>query len=56
MARMGHDDMWVASIYQRATSEADRLIADRLSSLLDRYRPSGDEDDEGPTGALVPTG
>ncbi len=28
MARMGHDDMRAALIYQRATSEADRRIAD----------------------------
>ncbi|HZG89429.1 MAG TPA: hypothetical protein VEZ42_04370 [Pseudonocardia sp.] len=27
MARMGHDDMRAALIYQRATSEADRRIA-----------------------------
>ncbi|OLM11226.1 hypothetical protein Ae505Ps2_1349c [Pseudonocardia sp. Ae505_Ps2] len=54
MERTGHDDMRAALICQRATSEADRLIADRLSSLLDEHRPSGDED--GPTGALVPTG
>lgn len=38
MARMGHDDMRAALIYQRATSEADRLIADRLSSLVDDHR------------------
>ena len=35
MARMGHDDMRAALIYQRATSEADRPIADRLSALVD---------------------
>ena len=34
MARMGHDDMRAALIYQKATSEADRLIADRLSALV----------------------
>jgi hypothetical protein len=31
MARMGRDDMRATLIYQRATSEADRQIADRLS-------------------------
>ena len=31
MARMGHDDMRAALIYQRATSDADERIADRLS-------------------------
>ncbi|MGH3566737.1 MAG: tyrosine-type recombinase/integrase [Pseudonocardia sp.] len=38
MARMGHDDMRAALIYQRATSDADRLIADRLSELVDDHR------------------
>lgn len=57
MARMGHDDMRAALIYQRATSEADQLIADRMSALVDGRKvdeedPDGDED--GPAGALVP--
>jgi integrase len=38
MARMGRDDMRAALIYQRATSDADRLIADRLSALVDEHR------------------
>ncbi|HVV09715.1 site-specific integrase [Amycolatopsis sp.] len=38
MARMGHDDMRAALIYQRATSDADRLIADRLSKLVEEHR------------------
>jgi integrase len=41
MARMGHDDMRAALIYQRATSDADRLIADRLSALVDEHRGVG---------------
>lgn len=57
MARMGHDDMRAALIYQRATSEADQLIPDRMSALVDGRKvdeedPDGDED--GPAGALVP--
>ena len=57
MARMGHDDMRAALIYQRATSEADQLIADRMSALVDGRKvdeedPDGHED--GPAGALVP--
>ena len=57
MARMGHDDMRAALIYQRATREADQRIADRLSTLVDgrpvnEERP--DDDEDGPTGALVP--
>jgi integrase len=61
MARMGHDDMRAALIYQRATSEADRTIAARLSALVDEHRKlagdSNDEegdDDDGAAGALVP--
>ncbi|WP_246338536.1 tyrosine-type recombinase/integrase [Amycolatopsis endophytica] len=38
MARMGHDDMRAALIYQRATSEADQHIADRLSKLVEDHR------------------
>lgn len=43
MARVGHDDMRAALIYQRATSEADRMSADRLSDLVDQHR-SGQQD------------
>lgn len=38
MTRMGHDDMRAALIYQHASSEADRAIADRLSALVDQHR------------------
>lgn len=60
MARMGHDDMRAALIYQRATSEADRLIADHLSGLVDehRRRQAGDDDpdDDGTAGVPAPVG
>jgi hypothetical protein len=59
MARMGHDDMRAALIYQRATSEAGQRIADRLSALVDGHDDSAsdpDDDEDGPTGALVPVG
>jgi integrase len=54
MARMGHDSMNAALIYQHATSEADRAIAD----ALDRRLPGGhgDEPEDPPAGALVPAG
>ncbi|MBB3049808.1 hypothetical protein FHS23_000803 [Prauserella isguenensis] len=42
---MGHDDMRAALIYQRATSEADRMIADRLSALVDEHLKGCSEDD-----------
>jgi hypothetical protein len=38
MARMGHDDMRAALIYQRAMSETDRKIAERLCGLVDEHR------------------
>jgi integrase len=47
MARMGHDDMRAALIYQRATQEAADRIARGLSELADRHR--GTESDT-PTG------
>ena len=37
MARMGHDDMRTALIYQRAMSDADQLIAARLSALIEEH-------------------
>ena len=54
--------MRAALIYQRATSEADQQIADRLSQLVDQHRkseievtPDEDDDlDDGAAGALVP--
>jgi integrase len=57
MARMGHDDMRAALIYQRATSEAGRRIADRMSALVDGGDPDDDDpggDEDGGAGALVP--
>ncbi|WET79502.1 tyrosine-type recombinase/integrase [Amycolatopsis sp. QT-25] len=57
MARMGHDDMRAALIYQRATSDADERIADRLSKLVDQHRMGKpDDDDDGLSGQPVPVG
>ncbi|WP_083649914.1 tyrosine-type recombinase/integrase [Amycolatopsis sp. CB00013] len=57
MARMGHDDMRAALIYQRATSDADERIADRLSKLVDQHRTgNSDDDDDGLSGQPVPVG
>jgi hypothetical protein len=68
MARMGHDDVRAAIIYQYASSEADQAIADRLSDRVNEHREregqtqegetpgSGDEDDDGAAGVLAPTG
>jgi integrase len=48
MARTGRDDMRAALIYQRATSEADREIADGLARPVeDREVDADPNDDEG---------
>jgi hypothetical protein len=38
MARMGHDSSAAAMIYQHATGDADRAIADALSAAAVRER------------------
>lgn len=43
--------MWAALIYQRATREADRLIADRMSDLVGDRTPDDDDPDKGDNGA-----
>jgi integrase len=54
MARMGHDDMRAALIYQRATVQADRLIAERLGQLLDERADNGPADE--PSSGRAPAG
>ena len=49
MARMGHDDMRAALIYQRATSEADQKIADQLSRMVDELRYGSAKGEDRPT-------
>ena len=56
MARMGHDDMRAALIYQHATGEADRQIAEGLSSLVDKHTGTRPDDEGGAASALVPVG
>ncbi|WP_242908728.1 site-specific integrase [Actinomadura terrae] len=51
MARMGQDSVRAALIYQHATSEAGRAIADALNELI---RAERGEDDGGLGGVLVP--
>jgi hypothetical protein len=42
-------------IYQHATSEAGRAIADALKGKIEAERDDGDDDEDGgPTGVLVP--
>jgi integrase len=49
MARMGHDNERTALIYQHASNQADRKIAEGLNALVEGARRSdngdGDEDD-----------
>ncbi|HEX3733063.1 MAG TPA: site-specific integrase [Mycobacteriales bacterium] len=60
MARMGHDSMNAALIYQHATSEADRVIADALDAQLggghDEDQVQDDDPDDGAAGAPVGSG
>jgi integrase len=63
MARMGHDSMQAAIIYQHATTEADARIAAALDAALsggddqaaDETGPD-DDGEAGAAGALVPGG
>ncbi|MGW7099051.1 site-specific integrase [Streptomyces sp. NPDC054838] len=43
MARMGHSTARAALIYQHASADRDRLIADALSGLVERGRKDTDE-------------
>jgi integrase len=52
-ARMGHDIDRAALIYQHATRDADRKIADALDARIKAERPDDDGDDSA-AGALVP--
>ncbi len=61
MQRMGHGSMRAALIYQHATTERDRAIADALSAHVDAERSQGeaagdpdDDGDDGAAGVLVP--
>lgn len=41
MARMGHDGMREALIYQPVTRDADTRMAEELSKLVDDHRGKG---------------
>jgi integrase len=60
MARMGHDSMNAAIIYQHATAQADRAIAEGLDARLRAARPTVEPTEEDPedgaAGALVGAG
>jgi hypothetical protein len=52
MHRMGHSTMRAALIYQRATDERAREIAERLSQVVENESKGDDDDPQ--AGALVP--
>ncbi|GAA3126369.1 MULTISPECIES: hypothetical protein [Nonomuraea] len=52
-ARMGHDNVRAAMIYQHAVRGADEAITHAIDRQLEAR---DDDDDEGTTGALVPAG
>ncbi|GAA0273278.1 tyrosine-type recombinase/integrase [Cryptosporangium japonicum] len=63
MARMGHDSSDAAIVYQHASAEADRKIADAINAELKaaekkkrkaRKKKRPNDPDEGAAGALVP--
>jgi integrase len=57
MARMGHDSTAAAVIYQHATAEADKGIADAVSAAIDAARDgeqdADEDDDDGCAGVSV---
>jgi integrase len=57
-ARMGHDSVRAAMIYQHATSEADQLIAAMLNTKAAAHlaKTGDDPDDDGAAGVLAETG
>ncbi|MDH2426941.1 site-specific integrase [Sphaerisporangium sp. TRM90804] len=52
MARMGHDNVRAAMIYQHAVRGADKSITD----AIDKHITGEGEEDDGPAGVLVPVG
>jgi hypothetical protein len=55
MQRMGHSTMRAALIYQHATNERAREIADRLNAVVERETKAGDggtpDDEDGAAGS-----
>ncbi|MFI9594433.1 tyrosine-type recombinase/integrase [Nonomuraea sp. NPDC052265] len=56
MARMGHDDVRAAMIYQHAVRGADKLITEAIDKHLIGHERALDTDDDNPPGVLVPAG
>ncbi|SEH00489.1 Phage integrase family protein [Nonomuraea solani] len=56
MARMGHDNVRAAMIYQHAVRGADKLITDAIDKHLIGHERARDDDEDDPPGLLVPAG
>ncbi|MCW2878445.1 MAG: integrase family protein [Sphaerisporangium sp.] len=52
MARMGHDNVRAAMIYQHAVRGADKTITDAIDRQLEKW----DDDENGSAGVLAPVG
>jgi integrase len=55
MARMGHDSERAAMIYQHEARGADQAITNAIDTHV-QAEQRGNDDDDGPDGALVPVG
>lgn len=55
-ARTGHDSDRAALIYQHATKDADRRIADALDLRVDAERDDQADEDDGPARTIAPVG
>jgi hypothetical protein len=53
MARMGHDSVRAAIIYQHSTAEADRKISDAMNDKIKQDNP---DDDDGASGVPARVG
>ncbi|WP_113699060.1 tyrosine-type recombinase/integrase [Nonomuraea lactucae] len=56
MARMGHDNVRAAMIYQHAVRGADKVITEAIDKRLIGHDRARDDDEDGPPGVLAPVG
>jgi len=56
MARMGHDSDRAAMIYQHEARGADMTITEAIDTHVQAEQTKRGDDEDGPTGVLVPAG
>jgi hypothetical protein len=56
MARMGHDSERAAMIYQHEARGADTTITNAIDTHVQAEQARRGDDEDGPTGVLVPAG